>query len=62
VRRGFNYDARIEGESVCILVPHHASNKGQHGQSWEMPVTYTLEVLVDVTRMRGCKMARPTRR
>lgn len=47
MRRDFNYGARIEGESVCILVPHHASNKGQHGQSWEMPVTYRLEVLVD---------------
>lgn len=47
MKRDFDYDVRIEGDSVHILIPHHASNKGQHGQSWEMPVAYTLEVLVD---------------
>jgi len=47
VRRDFHYDVRIEGDTVCILVPHHFSNKGQRGQSWEMPVAYTLELLVD---------------
>lgn len=47
MRRDFHYDVRIEGDTVCILVPHHFSNKERHGQSWEMPVAYTLEVLVD---------------
>lgn len=47
MRRDFDYDVRAKGESVCILIPHHASNKGQHGQSWEMPLVYTLEMLVD---------------
>jgi len=48
MRRDFDYDSRAEGESVRIFVPHHASNKGQHcGQSWKMPLVYTLGVLVD---------------
>lgn len=47
MKRNFGYDVRTEGDSVCILVPHHVSNKGRHVQSYEMPIDYTLEVLVD---------------
>jgi len=47
VKRNFDYDVRTEGDSVCILVPHHVSNKGQRVQSYEMPIDYTLEVRVD---------------
>lgn len=48
MRRDFDYESRVEGESVRIFVPHHASNRGKHcGQSWKMPVVCTLEVIVD---------------